>query len=198
MFQEIEISGQTYLISPGDDHPGNPLLPQVSVQERQRAHQDEAHRHRGQRWFGQAEEVPELPVATSLVRSFFAAYALVQRRPEFLPKGRGWFRHVDGLHDAECLPQTAHGRRTGRARRHVPSHLLMLFLLELALNEGEQVWLDVLAAHLIHPLQSPRAGPAVFGLHETHWLVPPLRNTATLHQSLCTKDSDAGAGRGLR
>src|SRR6266699_125260 len=194
MFQEIEISGQTYLISPGDDHPGNPLLAQVSVQERQRTHQDEAHRYRGQRWFGQAEEVPELPVAPSLVSSFFAAYALVQSRPEFLPKSRGWLRHVDGLHDAECLPQTAHSRRTGRARSHVPSHLLMLSLLELALNEGEQVCLPTSPAHPINPIQSPRVGPAVFGLHETHWLVPPLLNTATLHQSLCTKDSDARAG----
>src|SRR6266446_608028 len=104
MLQEIEISSQTHLISPGEDHPGNPLLAQVSAKERQRAHQDKAHRYHGQRRFGQAEELPELPVATSLVGSFFTTNALVQSRPEFLPKGRGWLRHVDGLHDAERLP----------------------------------------------------------------------------------------------
>src|SRR4029453_16305201 len=134
----------------------------MSAEEWQRAYQDEAYRYRGQRRFRQAEELPELPVATSLVSSFFAAYALVQSRPEFLPKDWGWLRHVDGLHDAQRLAQTAHGRRTGGACRHVSGHLLALSLLELALNEGEQMRLDALAAHLIHPLQSLRARLAVF------------------------------------
>src|SRR5438309_4867853 len=156
MLQEIEVRSQTHLIAPGEDHPGNPLRPQVSAQERQRARQDEAHCYCGQHWFGQAEELPDLPAATSLVSSFLTAHALVQRRPKFLPKGRGWLRHVNSLHDAERLPQTMHGRRTGRACRHVPGHFLTLSLLDLTLNEGQQVWLDSLAAHLIHPLQSPQ------------------------------------------
>src|SRR5437899_1255544 len=122
------------------------------------------------------------------------AYALVENRPECLPKGGGWLGHVHNLHHMQCLLQTAQGRRTDRACSHMQCNLPALPLREFSLDEGEQVWLDSSAVHLMRPHQSLRAAPAGFGWHEKHWLVPPLQSTATSHQSLCTRDSDARAG----